>query len=243
MFHPIFKKPHRAFVVGLMSDGARSDECEVLFWPMSAYFRASGFGYGRLILAGRLGQAAHDGGLGSSQIRLLVDLVHGNDFLGLIDDEMGNLEAAERGRRGAARLRVLLQSVEDIEFSEQLNAVPASDHAASANVRADDGVAPADTVAAGSTASSSRSAVPQFVQRGPPAAPITSSADRMARPGICREQRREQRRSPYDAASISARQYFEEDDGDDPPRCLSCGTNYASAVLGGIECWECHGEH
>ena len=221
-----------------MSDEARPEGVEVLVWPVSAHFRASGFGHGRLNLAGRLGRAAHHGGLGSAQIRLLVDLVHGSDFLSLIDDETEDGEAAVHGRRGAARLRALLQNVEDIEFREQLDAEPASDQAASASVRADDGVAPADIVAAGSTASSSRSAVPQFVQRGPPAAPITISADRMARSG-----RTEARQSPCDASAIAARRYFEDDDDEDPPRCLSCGTNYASEVLGGIECWECCGEH
>ena len=67
-----------------MSDGPCP---EVLGWPMSAYSRAAAFGHGRLNLVGRLGRAAYEGGLGSEQIRLLVDLVHGPDMLELMDGE------------------------------------------------------------------------------------------------------------------------------------------------------------
>ena len=66
-------------------------------WPRSAVRLATDFAEAET--AGRsfvewVGGAAHGGGHGGPQIRLLVDLVHGNDFVSFIDADQPDWQVA-----------------------------------------------------------------------------------------------------------------------------------------------------
>ena len=191
-------------------------------WPSSAVSRCGGEGEN---FVARMGAVAVREGLGSRQVRLLGELTLGSDLLEFVDMQADDRTVADCGRRFAARLGALFESVEAVEIQQR----------GSQPERRGSG-------AAGSSQARDETEAARFEPRPrllPRAKPIGRSWPIGADPS----ERFGRRRGPYDEAPIRAGADLYPEDEEGARVCQTCLRRPAARELAGVECWDCFEEH